>query len=84
MGGESPAELRDGPRLMANRKASVRQSEVTRYLKAMRDAGIAEGRLEITKPDGTRIAITSGKASEIANEGDDIDAMIEKVPHAIS
>ena len=69
---------------MPNRKASVRQSEVTRYLKAMRDAGIAEGRLEITKPDGTRIAITSGKASEIADGGDNIDTMIEKVPHAIS
>ena len=69
---------------MPNRKASVRQSEVTRYLRAMRDAGIAEGRLEITKPDGTRIAITSGKASEIADGRDNIDTMIEKVPHAIS
>ena len=69
---------------MANRKASVRQSEVTRYLKAMRDAGIAEGRLEITKPDGTRIAITSGKASENTDPSDDIDAMIQKVPNAIS
>ena len=64
---------------MANRKASVRQSEVTRYLKAMRDAGIAEGRLEITKPDGTRIAITSGKASETAETGDAIDRMIERL-----
>ena len=69
---------------MTNPKATVRQAEVTRYLKAMRDAGIAEGRLEITKPDGTRIAITSGKASETADGGGDIDAMIEKVPHAIS
>ena len=69
---------------MANQKASVRQPEVTRCLKAMRDAGIVEGRLEITKPDGTRIAITSGKASETADGGGDIDAMIEKVPHAIS
>ena len=64
---------------MANQKATVRQSEVMRYLKAMRDAGIVEGRLEITKPDGTRIAITSGKASEIADGGDDIDRMIEKL-----
>ena len=68
---------------MTNPKASVTQAEVRRYLRAMRDAGIAEGRLEITKPDGTRIAITSGKASEIADGGDDIDAMIDKVPHAI-
>ena len=69
---------------MANQKTAVTQADVRRYLKAMREAGIAEGRLEITKPDGTRIAITSGKASEIADGGDDIDAMIEKVPHAIS
>ena len=69
---------------MPTPKAAVTQSELRRYLKAMRDAGIAEGRLEITKPDGTRIAITSGKASETADGGDDIDAMIEKVPHAIS
>ena len=69
---------------MTNPKATVRQAEVTRYLKAMRDAGIAEGRLEITKPDGTRIAITSGKASEIADGGDEIDSMIQKVPNAIS
>ena len=65
---------------MANRKASVRQSELTRYLKAMRDAGIAEGRLEITRPDGTRIAITSGKASEATGTGDNIDRLIAKLP----
>ena len=68
---------------MTNPKATVRQAEVTRYLKAMRDAGIAEGRLEITKPDGTRFVIIKVKASETADGGDDIDAMIEKVPHAI-
>ena len=65
---------------MTNPKATVRQSEITRCLKAMRDAGIAEGRLEITKPDGTRIAIIKLKASETADGGDDIDAMIEKLP----
>ena len=65
---------------MANQKATVRQAEVTRYLKAMRDAGIAEGRLEIAKPDGTRIAITSGKAPENTDPSDDIDAMIERMP----
>ena len=69
---------------MPTPKATVRQAEVTRYLKAMRDAGIAEGRLEITKPDGTRIAITSGKQSENTDPSDDIDAMIQKVPNAIS
>ena len=69
---------------MTNPKATVRQAEVTRYLKAMRDAGIAEGRLEITKPDGTRFVITKVKASEIADGGDEIDSMIQKVPNAIS
>ena len=62
---------------MTNPKAPVRQAEVTRYLKAMRAAGIAEGRLEITKPDGTRIAITSGKATETAEATDDWDAIVE-------
>ena len=69
---------------MANRKATVTQAEVRRYLKAMRESGITQGRLEITTPDGTRIAITSGKASEAADPSDDIDRMIEEVPNAIS
>ena len=69
---------------MANRKADVTQAELRRYLKAMRDAGIAEGRLEITKPDGTKISIDTSKASETAESGDDIDRMIAEVPHATS
>ena len=69
---------------MPSPRAVVTQAEIRRYLKAMRDAGIAEGRLEITTPDGTRIAITSGKASVAADPSDDIDRMIEEVPNAIS
>ena len=65
---------------MANRKATVTQAEVRRYLKAMRESGITEGRLEITTSDGTRIAITSGKAPENTDPSDDIDAMIERMP----
>ena len=84
MGGAAPAELRDGPRLMANRKASVTQAEIRRCLKAARDAGYDEARVEIDKPDGTKLTVVAGKASETADGGDDLDAMIRKVPHAIS
>ena len=69
---------------MPTSKAVITQAEVRRYLRAMREAGFDEGRLEIAKPDGTKVSIVAGKASETADPGDDIDAMIEKVPHAIS
>ena len=69
---------------MGTPKATVTQAEVRRYLRAMREAGFDEGRVEIAKPDGTRIAIVAGKAGEPAvNDPEDIDAMIDKVPHAI-
>ena len=70
---------------MAHQKSAVTQAEVRRYLKAMREAGFDEGRVKIDRPDGVRVTIEAGKASEaIADASDDIDAMIEKVPHAIS
>ena len=66
---------------MANQKAAVTQAEVRRYLKAMREAGFGEGRIEIERPDGTRVSIVTGKASEaIADDADDIDFMIGKIP----
>ena len=68
---------------MANRKATVTQAEIRRCLKAARDAGYDEARVEIDKPDGTKITVVAGKASEIADAGDEIDSMIGKVPHAI-
>ena len=61
-------------------KASIRQAEVTRYFKAARNAGYEQARVEIEKPDGTRIAITAGKAAENAEAGDEIEAMIERLP----
>ena len=68
---------------MPTPKATITQSEVARLAKGMRAAGIDEFSIKIEKPDGTKISIDTGKASQIAGPGDDIDAMIEKVPHAI-
>ena len=62
----------------------ITQAEVRRYLRAMREAGFDEGRIEIERPDGTKVSIVAGKASEAAEAGDDIGAMIEKIPNAIS
>ena len=69
---------------MPTPKAAVTQSELRRYLRAMREAGFGEGRVEIKRPDGTRVAIVVGKAGEATvDDPDDIDAMIDKVPNAI-
>ena len=68
---------------MPNPKAIVTQAEIRRCLKAARDAGYDEARVEIDKPDGTKLTVVAGKASEAADTGDDIDAMIQKVPNAI-
>ena len=67
---------------MPNPKVAVTQAEVRRYFKGIREAGFGEGRIEIERPDGTRVSIVAGKASETAETGDDIDRMIEKVPNA--
>ena len=64
---------------MASPKATtVTQSELTRYVKAMRAAGFDGLGMVIEKTDGTRIAICAGKAGE--GVGDDGDAMIERLP----
>ena len=64
---------------MTNPKATITQSEVARLAKGMRAAGIDEFSIKIEKPDGTKISIDTGKASETAETGDDIDRMIEKL-----
>ena len=67
---------------MPNPKAALTQAEIARYAKALRSAGVDEFRVEIEKPDGTRITLVAGKASEAAHDdADDIDAMIRKVTH---
>ena len=64
---------------MANQKAAVTQAEIRRCLKAARDAGYDDVRVEIDKPNGIKLTVVAGKASETADGGDDIDAMIEKL-----
>ena len=66
---------------MPTPKATVTQAEVRRYLRAMREAGFEECRVEIAKPDGTRIAIVAGKAAEAAAT-DDFDDLIGRIPNA--
>ena len=65
---------------MPNPKATVTQAEIRRCLKAARDAGYDEARVEIDKPDGTKLTVVAGKASEIADGGDDFDRMIKELP----
>ena len=69
---------------MPGRKAVVTQAEIARLAKGMRDAGIYEFSIKVEKPDGTRIAIVAGKGHPtVVDDPDDIDQMIDKVPHAI-
>ena len=69
---------------MANPRATVTQAEIRRCLKAARDAGYDEARVEIDRPDGTKLTVVAHKASEAADPSDEIDTMIQKVPNAIS
>ena len=67
---------------MSTPKSIVTQAELRRYLRAIREEGVGD-RLEIAKPDGTKVSIIVGKAGEaVADDVDDIDAMIKKIPHA--
>lgn len=55
---------------MANRPALLKQSELTRYLKAMKAAGNEGGRVEV-KPDGTHVIFQGGsEASTVSNPCD--------------
>ena len=62
------------------RPSTVTQSELTRYAKAMRAAGFDGLRMVIEKPDGTKVSICAGQAAEAAEDGDEIDRMIDGVP----
>ena len=66
--------------MMANPRATVTQAEIRRCLKAARDAGYDEARVEIDRPDGTKLTVVAGKASEAADTGDNIDRLIAKFP----
>ena len=65
---------------MPTPKAVITQAEVRRYLKAMREAGFPEARLEIAKPDGTKVSIVATRFTEATDDPDDIDVMIERLP----
>ena len=65
---------------MPRAKATVTQSELTRYAKALRAAGYEDWRIEVAKPDGSTVKIIAGKPGEIADNGDEIDRMIERLP----
>ena len=45
---------------MSNRPANLKQSDLTRYAKAMQAAGVSEWRVDLL-PDGT-VSIIAGKA----------------------
>ena len=64
---------------MPSPKAPVTQSELTRYTKALRAVEYDDLRVQIEKPDGTRVAIIAGKAGEAVADGDDIVRMIHGV-----
>ena len=63
---------------MPRPKATVTQSEITRCLKAARAAGYEGCRVQYEKPDGTRVTVVAGKSGEVADDGDEIDRMIER------
>ena len=65
---------------MPRAKATVTQSELTRYAKALRAAGYEDWRIEVAKPDGSMVKIIAGKPGETADNGDEIDRMIERLP----
>ena len=67
---------------MARAKSAVTQSEITRCLKAARDAGYEDCRVEYQKPDGTRVRIVAGKASDDDAQADEFDDLIGRLPDA--
>ncbi len=67
---------------MPRAKSNVSQSEITRCLKAARDAGYEDCRVEYEKPDGTRVRIVAGKASNDDAQPDEFDDLIGRLPDA--
>ena len=60
---------------MANRAAMLKQSDLTRYAKAMRAAGIGAWRIEV-QPNGTH-SIIAGSAEHDAKAGPDPDELLK-------
>jgi hypothetical protein len=59
---------------MANPRATLKQSDLTRYAKALRAAGIAEWRVEVL-PTGKHVII-AGRVDE-AESGPDPDELLK-------
>ncbi|MDA5557691.1 MULTISPECIES: hypothetical protein [Roseobacteraceae] len=55
---------------MANRKAQITQAEITRALKATREAGFSVARIEFTPKAGMKIFIGDQDTLEPQNEWD--------------
>lgn len=66
--------------MMPRRKAAISQSDLTRYMKAVRAAGYEDFRVEIENTDGSRISIVATKQTPLPNGRDDIDSMISRLP----
>ena len=67
---------------MPRTKSAVTQSEIARCLKAARDAGYEDCRVEYEKPDGTRVRIVAGKTSDDDAQTDEFDDLIGRLPDA--
>ena len=68
---------------MPGRKAVVTEAEIRRCLKAAREAGYEQARVEFVNADGTKVSVVAGKAGEVApDDADEIDKMINEVPDA--
>ena len=63
---------------MPSPKAAVTQAEIARCLKAARAAGYERCRVHYEKADGTWVTVDAGKCDEVADDGVDIDHMIER------
>lgn len=63
---------------MARSSSAIRQSELAGVAKALRSAGCDSFRVEIDRPDGSRMSIVVGGGAEMVNSADEIDAMIAR------
>ena len=67
---------------MSRVKVAVSRAELTRCLKAARDAGYECCRVEYDKPDGTRVRVIAGEAADADAPADEFDELIGRLPDA--
>ena len=56
--------------------APITQAEVARVFKGMCEAGVADGRVVIERPDGTKVSIIAGKGAEAEAPADNWDDIL--------